>query len=205
MTNAFAVRQAVIEDAESLRKIYGQYINTPVTFEYILPSRIEFAKRMEGIMAIYPYLVCELCGEAVGYAYAHRQMERAAYQWNAELSIYIRRDLVSCGIGRLLYGILMDILKAQGVKNVYGGVTLPNRESEGLHLSMGFERIGIYSKTGYKCGAWHDVCWFEKRLAPMDKEPEAIVKVGDLPPGTVSDIISERLQSFDLSRLNAFL
>ncbi len=75
-------------------------------------------------------------------------MERAAYQWNAELSIYIRREFVSCGMGRMLYGILMDILKKQGVKNVYGGIALPNRESEGLHESMGFERIGIYSETG---------------------------------------------------------
>ena len=76
----FRVRLAVPEDAESLLTIYRQYINTPVTFEYVLPSRTEFAKRMEGIMAIYPYLVCELCGGAAGYAYAHRHMERAAYQ-----------------------------------------------------------------------------------------------------------------------------
>ena len=119
-------------------------------------------------------------------------MERAAYQWNAELSIYIRREFVSCGMGRMLYGILMDILKTQGVKNVYGGIALPNRESEGLHESM-----------GYKCGGWHDVCWFEKRLEAVEKEPEPIVSVRDLPPGTVSGIIEERLKAFDFSRLSA--
>lgn len=201
--DSFRVRLAVPEDAESLLTIYRQYINTPVTFEYVLPSQKEFTERMEGIIGEYPYLVCELCGEAAGYAYAHRHMERAAYQWNAELSIYIRREFVSCGIGRLLYGILMDILKTQGVKNVYGGVTLPNRASEGLHESMGFERIGVYSETGYKCGGWHDVCWFEKRLEAVEKEPEPIVSVRDLPPGTVSGIIEERLKAFDFSRLSA--
>lgn len=70
----FRVRLAVPEDAESLLTIYRQYINTPVTFEYDLPSQKEFTARMEGIIGEYPYLVCELCGGAAGYAYAHRRI-----------------------------------------------------------------------------------------------------------------------------------
>ena len=46
----FRVRLAVPEDAESLLTIYRQYINTPVTFEYDLPSQKEFTARMEGII-----------------------------------------------------------------------------------------------------------------------------------------------------------
>ena len=91
-------------------------------------------------------------------------MEREAYQWNAELSIYLDREYTSRGMGKKLYGILMDILGIQGICTVYGGVTLPNERSEGLHRALGFRLLGIYRQTGFKCGAWQDVGWFEKRL-----------------------------------------
>ena len=65
----------------------------------------------------------------MGYAYAHRHMEREAYQWNAELSVYLGRPYTSQGIGKRLYCALIELLEKQGVKNVYGGVTLPNVKS----------------------------------------------------------------------------
>lgn len=33
---------------------------------------------------------------------------------------------------------------------VYSLITSPNIKSEKLHLSLGFEKIGEYHKTGYK-------------------------------------------------------
>ena len=93
---------------------------------------------MEGIMEGYPYLVCEIDGVMAGYAYAHRYKERAAYQWDAELSVYLREDYARRGIGRAFYTALMEILKAQNVRNVYGIVTSPNPPSEALHLAWAF-------------------------------------------------------------------
>ena len=93
-------------------------------------------------------------------------MERAAYGWNAELSVYIDGGRLSEGIGKKLYAALTEILQLQNVVNVYGGVTLPNARSEGLHVSAGFSRSGVYRRTGFKNGAWHDVAWFEKAIAP---------------------------------------
>ena len=39
-------------------------------------------------MSVYPYIVCEEDGVPVGYAYASRLYERAAYAWAVELSVY---------------------------------------------------------------------------------------------------------------------
>ena len=61
--------------------IYAQYIPTTATFEYELPSQNEFSRRMGSYSAIYPYLVAEDSGSILGYAYAHRYAERAAYGW----------------------------------------------------------------------------------------------------------------------------
>ncbi len=96
------------------------------------------------IAADYPYLVCLSDDKIVGYAYAHKHHERDAYQWNAELSVYIRKDHMRCGIGKVFYNALMDILKMQNIRNVYGCVTVPNENSERFHESFGFRRVGDF-------------------------------------------------------------
>lgn len=169
------IRFAVPGDSAGLLKIYAQYMDTPVTFEYDLPSVEEFSKRIAEIMETYPYLVCETDGEIIGFAYAHRHKEREAYQWNAELSVYLDKSHTSKGLGRRLYGMLIEILKFQGVQTVYGVVAIPNERSEKLHMSMGFRKAGIYHKTGYKGGQWHDVALFEKKIGACCTEPSPVV------------------------------
>ena len=39
------IRFAAPDDAAALLRIYAQYIETPITFEYTLPSEEEFARR----------------------------------------------------------------------------------------------------------------------------------------------------------------
>ena len=184
-----AFRFAAPADSAALLKIYGEYLDTPITFECALPSEAEFAGRIAAVGREYPYLVCLEKGRIVGYAYAHRQAERAAYQWNAELSVYLDRSCTSRGLGRRLYGALMDILRLQGIRTVYGCVTVPNEKSEGLHRALGFRRLGTYRSTGYKCGAWRDVAWFEKPIAPYDQNPEPIRPVEDIPAEALAAIL----------------
>ena len=183
------IRLAVPADAPALLAIYAQYIETGITFEYQLPSREEFARRIRTFGEAYPYLVWEEKGQILGYAYAHRQAERAAYQWNAELSVYLDRDHTGAGRGRRLYTALMELLRLQGIRTVYALVTLPNEKSEGLHRSLGFRLMGVQRSTGYKDGAWRDVAWFEKPIAPYDQNPEPIRPVGDIPAEALAAIL----------------
>ena len=44
--------------------------------------------------------------EILGYAYAHRYHERAAFGWDAETTIYVRQDKKRAGLGKLLYEAL---------------------------------------------------------------------------------------------------
>lgn len=185
------IRFATVSDSKMIRKIYSQYIDTPITFEYVLPSEAEFTERVKEIITIYPYLVCEENGHIIGYAYAHRQKERMAYQWNAELSVYLDNAYVARGIGRKLYSILIELLKMQGIKTIYGGVTIPNKKSETLHLALGFNLIGIYHNTGYKCGKWHDVAWFEKEIAPYGQNPQPVIPIHKLSKEALAEIIQK--------------
>ncbi len=188
-----AIRFATPADSRKLLKIYAQYMTTPITFECVLPSEQEFSERIEHISGSYPYLVCEEDGQITGYAYAHRHMEREAYQWNAELSVYLDMDATSKGLGKRLYGVLISILALQEVRNVYGCVTLPNARSEALHKSLGFRTVGVYSNAGYKNGKWHDVGWFEKSIAAYDSPPNPFVPINNLPKEILLKIMTSTL------------
>lgn len=115
---------------------------------------------MEEFSRHYPYLVCCRAGEILGYAYAHRHMEREAYQWNAELTVYVRRGREGLGIGTALYGALIPKLREMGLVNLYGVLGLPNPGSEALHRHFGFTRQGLYPRMGFKLGEWHDVAQY---------------------------------------------
>ncbi len=183
------IRFARKTDAGAMRKIYGQYMNTPVTFEYELPPEEAFVRRIAAISEEYPCLVCENEGTVSGYAYACRHMERAAYRWNAELSVYLDEKIVSKGMGKRLYGILTEISKLQNIKTLYGIVTLPNEKSERLHISSGFGLMCVCRGAGYKCGKWHDVAWFRKEIAPRLPDPEAFLPVNKIPPEKLEALI----------------
>lgn len=184
------IRPAVPADAEALLSIYGQYIDTPVTFEYALPSAEGFRARIEDITRTYPFLVYEQDGVILGYAYAHRYAAREAYQWGAELSVYIDRDACSRGIGKALYGCLIELLRLQNIKTVYGIVTHPNEKSDRLHASMGFAVAGTAHSAGYKNGRWHDVTTYERSIAPYDDPPAPLRPIRDAPAMAVERIIS---------------
>ena len=185
------IRFAAPADGAALLAIYGQYLDTPVTFEDARPSEAEFRRRIAAYGSTHPYLVGEENGRILGYAYAHRLGERAAYQWSAELSIYLDRSAAGRGLGRRLYGALMELLRLQGVRTVYGCVTLPNPASEGLHTAMGFSRSGVWHRSGYKCGAWRDVAWFEKAVASYDQEPVPLRPIGEVPPEAAEAVLAQ--------------
>jgi len=75
------------------------------------------------------------------------------------------------GVGRALYTSLLAILELQGFRNAYAGIALPNPASVGFHEALGFTPVGVYHRVGYKLGAWHDVMWLERPLAPHTIAP----------------------------------
>lgn len=184
------IRFANETDASALLAIYGPYIRTSITFETVPPTVAEFAGRIRDISQIYPYIVCEEGGSIVGYAYAHRVRERAAYDWMAELSIYLDPSYTHRGLGAKLYSLLMDLLRLQGMKTVMGCVTVPNPTSVALHEKLGFRHVGTSYSAGYKDGQWHDVAWFEKPLASYDVPPAPLLPFGDVGSESVAAVIA---------------
>ncbi len=173
------IRLAQETDAAAIARIYAPYVtDTPASFEIAPPQAEDMARRIRAVGAAFPFLVAVAAEEVAGYAYASRHMERAAYQWNAVLSVYVAGAFQRRGIGSSLCETLIGILRLQGMHNAYGNVTLPNPGSEGLLRNLGFRPLGVFTKTGYKCGQWHDVGWFEKRIGPCAVDPPPPLDMG---------------------------
>ena len=171
------VRLARPEDAPALLEIYAPYVTeTVVSFEYQVPTVEEFSSRVKNTLARHPYLVWEEGGRVLGYAYAHPYAARPAYQWGAELTVYLHPEACRRGIGRKLYGALFDLLRLQGVRTVYGCITAENEASVAMHTALGFGEAGRFRNAGYKQGRWLDVLWLENfyQRIMMQKDPLAL-------------------------------
>ncbi|HVS34840.1 MAG TPA: arsinothricin resistance N-acetyltransferase ArsN1 family B [Gemmataceae bacterium] len=167
------IRLAVLDDAEQVQAVYAPYCHTPISFESQPPTVLQMRDRLANVLGQYPWLVCEDGGEVLGYAYASRHRERAAYRWSIDATVYIRQGRQRRGLGRALYTSLFALLPLQGYVAVCAGVTLPNPASVGLHEAMGFQLVGVYRSVGYKYGAWYDVAWFQRLLqTPPSQPPE---------------------------------
>lgn len=159
-----------IRDAAACAAIYAPYVTDSVaSFEEVPPDATAFAVQIEQLSASHAFLVCERDGRVAGYAYAGPHRMRAAYRWAADVSVYVHADFHRSGVGRELYRELFERLRAQGIRVLGAGITLPNDGSVGLHESFGFEPVGVWRAIGWKAGAWRDVGWWRLQLAPQDE------------------------------------
>lgn len=159
------IRPARREDAAALLAIYAPYVtNTAITFETQVPTMVDLEGRIDKILEKFPYLVAEVGGQVVGYAYASTYYARAAYDWTVECSVYVAQDRRGQGIGKALYEQLERELQVAGFKNFLACIALPNPASIALHERLGYEQVAHFKKVGYKFEQWHDIVWLQKSL-----------------------------------------
>src|SRR5262245_32414883 len=160
------LRPATPADAEAIAGIYNYYVtDTIVTFEEEPVSASEIARRMEAVWsASLPWLVAELDGRIAGYAYASKWKTRSGYRFSTEVSVYVDSALGGRGIGSKLYGQLLPMLRELGIRNVVGGIGLPNDASVALHEKFGMEKVAHFKAIGIKFGRWIDVGYWQGQL-----------------------------------------
>ncbi|MCW2248927.1 phosphinothricin acetyltransferase [Azospirillum fermentarium] len=173
---AVRVRPSHDGDVAAITAIYAHHVlNGTASFEEVAPDAAEIARRRAGMLAQgFPYLVAEIGGEVVGYAYAGLYRTRSAYRFTAEDSIYIHPDRARQGIGRALLPELLDRCTALGYRQmvaVIGGTD--NLGSIGLHAAFGFTHAGRLPAVGFKFGRWIDSVLMQRPLGDGDGTPAA--------------------------------
>ncbi len=161
------IRPAKVEDLPQLTEIYNHYVlETPITFD-IEPFSVEQrAAWLEQFADTgrFRLWVAEDATRILGYAGSMRFRPKAAYEGSVEVTVYLRPDVQTRGLGTRLYRALFDSLSGQDVHRAYAGVTLPNQASLALHERFGFRAAGFYDEVGRKFGRYWSVQWMEKKF-----------------------------------------
>lgn len=167
------IRLAEEEDAAGVLAIYAPVVReTAISFELEPPSLEEMRGRIRSLETRLPWLVCSEGPSIWGYAYADRFRTRAAYQWSAEVTVYVSPSRQRRGVARALYSSLLAALRLLGYRNAFAGIAQPNPASVALHEALGFRPAGVFRAAGFKLGRWHDVGWWQLELAPLGR-PDA--------------------------------
>jgi L-amino acid N-acyltransferase YncA len=157
------IRPCDLSDISAVCDIYNYYVeNTVITFEETPVSFDEMKKRFELYTKAYPWLVCEVEGVVVGYAYATKWKEREAYRNTVETTVYLQHLLSGRGYGKALYGALIENLQRAKRHVFLGCIALPNDASVRLHEYFGFTKIAHFSEVGRKFDRWVDVGYWQK-------------------------------------------
>ena len=167
------IRIATAFDGPQIHAIYAPAVaDLPTSFETEVPTVDEMVRRIDDTLATYPYLVADRAGEVVGYVYARQWRDRRAYDWDVEITVFVKDGHGGGGIGRAMYTALTRLLAAQGYVNAMAAITVPNEASTRFHQSMGFHCAGSFPACGFKLGRWHTVEYWWLQLADLPDEPQ---------------------------------
>ena len=164
---AIPIRPAQPRDLAAITRIYDHAVrHGTASFEIEPPDEREMARRYEAIRAGgYPYLVAELDGEIVGYAYAGPYRARAAYRWSVEDTIYVAQSSQRRGIGRALLERLIADAEAGGFRQMIAVIgDSANAASIELHRAAGFRMVGTFDNVGFKFSRWLDSVLMQRPL-----------------------------------------
>jgi len=168
------IRAARGEDLGAITSITNYYIETStIHFAFEPLTRAALHEQWRAAGDRFPWLVAADAGEVIGYTKAGVWRGRAAYDWTAEVAVYVRTGAHRRGVGRGLYAELLAQLGRRGFRSAIAGITLPNEPSIALHRALGFASVGTVRDAGWKHGRWCDVEFWQKRLATGPEGPPA--------------------------------
>jgi L-amino acid N-acyltransferase YncA len=172
--NDISLRTAATADIAAITRIYAHAVDYgTASFELEPPDEAEMARRQQSLLTRdFPYIVAELAGAVVGYAYAGPYRDRRAYDWCIEDSLYIAPEFHRKGIGRLLLTRLVAESETRGFRQMIAVIgDSANTASIAVHAAVGFRLIGSFQSIGFKHGRWLDTVLMQRALGGGDALP----------------------------------
>lgn len=168
------VRPAVEADLAAIAEIYAFHVYHGLgSFEETPPSIEELSSRRLAVLGSgLPYLVAEMTGQVIGYAYAATYRPRPAYRFTVENSVYVADEMRGRGVGAALLRELIARCEAGPWRQMIAVIgDTGNTGSIALHRRCGFEQVGVLKSIGFKLGRWVDTVLMMRALGPGDSTP----------------------------------
>jgi phosphinothricin acetyltransferase len=163
-------------DAAAVAAIYAYHVaHGTASFDTSPRTEQDIAGKIEECDAhAWPFLVAELNGKPIGYAYATQFRDRPAYAWTCENSIYIDSKAVGRGFGALLLTALIEASEQAGFRQMIAVVGGAEPASIALHRKLGFREAGRMASVGRKHGLWLDTVYLQLSLGSGDSTPPRV-------------------------------
>lgn len=162
------VRPSTALDIPAITEIYDHHVRHGIaSFETDPPDADEMARRQSAVIERgLPWLVAEIEGSVLGYAYATQYRSRAAYRFTLEDSIYVHPMHAGKGIGKLLLPELIARCREVGARQMIAVIgDTDNPASIKLHARFGFQHVGVLQAVGFKFERWLDTVLMQRSLA----------------------------------------
>lgn len=157
------VRRASFEDVPAITRIYNQGIEEGATFETELRSEQERYQWLENHRDRYLAVVAVRQGQVIGWACLNPFSSHSAYQWVADLSVYIERCSRGTGVGIALMRELERRAQTLGFHKLVL-TTFPELAAVTFYKKLNYRQVGIYREQGQLHGRWQDTVLMEKLL-----------------------------------------
>jgi len=166
------IRTARPGDAQAIGSIFATYVNSSVaTFELTAPTSADWAAKVQAITeAGWPFLVGQIAGEVVGFAYVSPWRAKPAYRHTVEDTVYLATDYVGRGLGSALLGALLESADAAGARQVIAVIADSGDPASRLaHQRLGFAEVGRLSCVGFKHDRWIDIVLMQRELGQTSR------------------------------------
>ena len=167
------IRTASVHDSEAIAAIYAKHVETgTASFDTVARTIVETSRHIAAINARgWPFVVAEINGAVVGYAYATQFRDRPAYASTCENSIYIDADWLGKGIGSALLGRLITEAEQCGFRQMIAVIGGGEPASVALHTRNGFLHAGRMQSVGRKFGRWLDTVYMQLQIGRGNTSP----------------------------------
>ncbi|MDH5187905.1 MAG: GNAT family N-acetyltransferase [Rhodospirillaceae bacterium] len=169
-----SIRNCEAGDMAAIQRIYAHYVeNSFASFEEVAPDTQEMTNRLQMVLQKgHPYIVAQMDGVVVGFAYASTFRARSAYRHTVENSIYVDPTATGKGIGSSLMENLINICSKMGFCQMIAVIgDTENNASINLHKKFGFTQAGILHASGFKFERWVDTVFMQRSLGDGNTTP----------------------------------
>ncbi|ENV45740.1 MULTISPECIES: GNAT family N-acetyltransferase [Acinetobacter] len=166
--SAVQIREANVNDLESIRDIYNQEIlNGTATWNHTAMALSDIQTWFKALQdQNNPILVAEHqpTGKVIGYANYDEFRSIQGFYKTIEHAVFLHHDYTGQGIGKQLLLRLMEIATSQGMHIMVAAIDSENIASIYLHQKLGFIQTGYMPQVGEKFGQWRDLVLLQLNL-----------------------------------------
>ena len=158
----YSIRPVSDDDWPVVTAIFNHFVvNSPAAYPDT-PVQPGFLRDRHRAAPEYPFVVVEVDGRIVGFAYLSAVHLVATMRRSAQVTYFILPNHTGHGLGGRLLELLLEAGRAMGVDNFMAHISSLNEGSIRFHERHGFTECGRFRRIGTKNGEDFDMVWMQR-------------------------------------------